>query len=66
MTAPSFEQRQQATHGDSVDPAAHGDVGSKRIWIAVAIVLAALGTALSIAHVEPVGCGPLCASPADP
>ena len=66
MTDPSFEQRQQPTHSDSVDPSADDDVGSKLIWIAVAIVVAAVGGALSIAHFEPVGCGPLCASPADP
>lgn len=66
MTDPRFEQPQQPTHSDSVDPSAHVDVGSKLIWIVVAIVLAAVGSALSIAHFEPVGCGPLCASPADP
>ena len=66
MTDPSFEQPQQPTDSDSVDPSAPADLVRKLIWIAVAIVLAAVGTAFSIAHFEPVGCGPLCASPADP
>ena len=61
MTDPDFEPAPQPTTPDD-----HVGHTSNLVWIAIAIVLAAICTTVAFASFEPVGCGPLCDLPTDP
>jgi hypothetical protein len=61
MTGTNRERSRQPIQSDDIDWSAHhASLGPKLLWIAFALVAAAICVAVSVAYLEPAGCGPLC------